>query len=185
VDRAEPKANNELPDVASQASAAKVAIEGLPASESHIEVYDILGELETVESGGRAALLEKLARGLVNAPGLTKVVGAEFDDSLIPSGEGELPEKLGALERMLERHGALDVDDLERQTGRLADQIEHLGEELARVKLRSDMSVRMSNIFAFIAIVLALLLLVSGLVTDSMSVDLSTSSPIFGAEENP
>lgn len=168
-----------------RAARLKTAIEGLPASAKHIEVYDTLSELEIVDNDGVSALLERLDTALVGAPKLSGLVSAEFGDLLINLDVQAKKGESGALERMISRHGAVDVDDLERQTDRLLDQVDQLKAELSRLKLRSDMAVRLSNIFAFVAIVLALLLLVSGLVSDYLSVDWSTYQPTNGIEEAP
>mgnify|MGYP006179285317 CR=1 FL=1 len=168
-----------------RAARLKTAIEGLPASLKHIEVYDTLSELEIVDIDGAKPLLERLNSALVDAPNLSELVNAELGDLLVNIDVQPNKGALGVLDRMILRHGAVDVEDLERQTDRLLDQVDQLRSELNRLKIRSDMAVRLSNIFAFVAIVLALLLLVSGLVSDYLSVDWSIYQSIPGTEEAP
>ena len=69
-----------LAAVVERAGLAKVAIEGLPASPGHIEAYDILCEVESVDLDGLEGLLSRLKGALVGRPMISQLISVEFGE---------------------------------------------------------------------------------------------------------
>ena len=175
-----------LSSVRESAGKAKVSMEGLPASPEHIEVYDLLCEMEGVGLEGVEGLLFRLKDALQRRPVISKLVSVEFAGLLPKETKGRpIQEEVDVVERMLISHGAIDIEDLERQTGSLVEQVTILKEELSYLRKRLEVAVRISNVFVFTSIILGLLLVISGLASDYLSVDWGSIQTTVGSEELP
>ena len=163
-------------------SHAKAAIVDLPASPGHVKVFDILTKLEEARPEDAEELLSRLSGAITGVPKLKELVSAQFGailaDTLAPVDEQ------GTMERILRLHKAIDLEDLERQSVRMVNELERVTDEMGRLRRRADVAVRLSNIFAFVAIVLALLLLISGVAADYVSFDWSSVQPDAAPEES-
>jgi len=160
---------------------AKAAMVDLPASPSHVKVFDILTQIEEANADEVDDFLSQLSGALSGAPKLQELVSVKFGAILSDTAVSVDDDSI--MGRVLRMHKAVDLEDLERQAARMVDEIERMKEELGRSRRRADMAVRLSNIFAFVSIVLALLLLISGVAADYMSFDWSSVEPEMSTEE--